>query len=785
VDNIDETSPEFEPLSVLDNENSNDESISGMSDLVSVGSPIQLVPKENHDNTSNGFENDKNILEKPQHIDKNGIINHKNTKPDNIKISTNIEKLKTNDTKPKSKNSFSSKHSSNQEKSSTHKSKNRNSNSHRSTSQEKNDIKKSNSNHSKDRKNSNHRHHSDSKDKKHRHDKKSNLSERDKTPKRDRKNSRSDKKEKSSSLCKEPKSLNGNRSDDESNAGGSSKQKSNVHKNKSSTSDKSKSSSSHHKSSRKDNGSKDVVDKSKDKSSISKTSYNSSHKINRTHSKKRKHSLNNDDKLSESNPSIQEKKPKWSDFMTNDEQDAANVLLSMSEISYENSHSEVITENILFIGNPSFTDNTLKTTSNTSENILENQENLIQTNNVEFSDNNDIEENFHSQSSDIKTPQSLQSIDNVNEKCVLPINQSISEKEYSADAESCTLLSCKDDAPQKTSFENIKITSEPNEQIKLEVPKLKLKLLPNQINLLNHEKRKKHHKNHKSKVKKLKQDSSNEVGISIIDTAPTTINCKQNTLEPICDIDLKLNDNVISAPNQGTFSLPKENEINNAQPLENNESLNTFKGFTQSDAVPCKNYEQLKHLVIALKKSLSNENIKSIIDTDGFKGFTDEELRPCKNRDLVNLQIIKLKEEIGFPGFSEEEILMSSGHQFIKQQLELSKKQNYINGEESSMTCGGNEIKNQRTFKEVMSIIYESNNDGNSTTKKIYTKPVTIEKKKCSVVNNNNHDITASNDWVVKQEMKYKLLPVKVKLERLMEYRYNGEDILLNIIFFD
>lgn len=781
MDNIDETSPEFEPLSsVLDNENSNDESISGMSDLVSVGSPIQLVSKENHDNISNGFENDKNVLDKPQHTDKNGIINHKNIKLDDIKISSNIEKLKTNDVKSKSKNSVSNKHSSSQEKSITHKSKDRNSNSHRSTSQEKIDIKKSNSNHSKDRKNSSHRHHSDSKDKKHRHEKKSSHSDRDKTPKRDRKNSRSDKKEKSSSLCKDPKSLNGNRSDDESNGGGSSKQKSNGHKNKSSTSDKSKSSSSHHKSSRKDNGSKDVVDKSKDKSSISKTSNNSSHKSNRTHSKKRKRSFNNDDKQSDSSPIIDEKKPKWSDFMTNDEQDAANVLLSMSEIPYESSHSEIITENIIFIDN-SFTDD-MKTTSNASGNILENQENLIQTNNDQFSDNNDNEEIFNLQTSDIKTPQSLQSIDNVTEKCILPINH-LSEKEYSVDAESCTLSSGNDIA-QNTSFENIEITAEPNKQIELFVPKIKH--LPNQINLLINEKRKKYHKNHQSKVKKLKHDSSNEVSIPVVDTASTTINCNQNTQKPICDVDIKINDNMISTPNLETLGLPKENEMKNVELFEkNNESLNTFKGFTQSDAVPCKNYEQLKHLVIALKKSLANENIRSIVDNDGFKGFTHEELHPCKNRDLVNLQLIKLKEEIGFKGFSEEEILMSNSHQFIKQQLELSRKQNDINGEESSMACGGNEMKNGRTFKEVMSIIYESNNDGNSTTKKIYSKPVTNEKKKCSVVNNNNHGIKASNDWVVKQEMKYKLLPVKVKLERLMEYRYNGKDMLLNKIFFD
>lgn len=748
-----------------------------MSDLVSVGSPIQIVSKENHENTSNGFENDKNVIEKPQHIDKNGIINHKNTKPDDVKISNNIEKLKTNDSKPKSKHSFSrtSRHSSSQEKSSTHKSKDRNSSSHRSTSQENNDIIKKSSN-SKDRKNSSHRHRSDSKDKKHKHDKKSNQSDRDKTPKRDRKNSRSDKKEKSSSLCKEPKSLNGNRSDDESNAGGSSKQKSNVHKNKSSTSDKSKSSSGHHKSSRKDNSSKDVVDKSKDKSSISKTSSRSSHKSNRTHSKKRKRSLTIDSTSPESNPS-EEKKPKWSDFMTNDEQDAANVLLSMSEISYESSHSEIITENIIFIDNSSFTDDTLKTPSSTTGNILKNQDNFNQTKNIEFSDNKSEETNFNLKTSDMEPPKpSVESVDNINEKCIPPINR-VAEEVCSVDAENPILFPCKDVATQNTSFDNLKITSEPNTQVELEVPKLKLKLSQNHVNFFNYEKRRKHHKNHKSKVKKLRLScySSNEVNVPVIDNVSTTINSEQNNQKSICDIDIKRNDSVIIPPNQETLSLPKDSEIKNTQPLENNESLYTFKGFSQSEAIPCKNYEKLRHLIITLKKSLTDENVKSIIDNDGFKGFTCEELHPCENRDLVNLQLNKLKDEVGFKGFSKKEILMSSGHKFIKQQLELSKKQNDTNNDQPSVTCGGNGIKNGKSFKEVMSIIYESNNDGSSTPKKICSKPVTVEKKS-TVVNNNNHDITASNDWVVKQEMKYKLLPVKVKLERLMEYRYNGED---------
>lgn len=421
-ENIDETSPEFEPLnSVLDNEDSNDESISGMSDLVSVGSPVQLVSTENHETHSNGFESDKNSMDKLLNspLDKNGILNHKNDnlniEPDD-KTSDNLENPKSNDLKLKNnvQSSRERRHSSSREKSSTHRSKDRNSSrhrstSHRSSSQEKNDHKKYSSRRSNDKTNSSsnshdkHRGDSNDKDQKQRRSKKSHHSDRDRTPKRDRKDSRSDKKEKSSSLCKEPKSLNGNRSDDESNGGGSSKQKSSVHKYKSSTSDKPKSSSSNHKSSRKDNGSKDVVDKLKDRSSTSKSSVCSSYKNGQSDSKKRKLSL---EEPNSSN--IEEKKLKWNElrsaFMTNDEQDAANILLSMREIPFESSQNEIMTENIIFIENSSTVDN-LKLIINTTENKLE-----VQKNNPKCNNNDNEKEKLYLKSNDLEVLKSIDSI---------------------------------------------------------------------------------------------------------------------------------------------------------------------------------------------------------------------------------------------------------------------------------------------------------------------------------------------------------------------------------------
>jgi len=197
ADNIEEISPEFEPLtSVLHNENSNDESISGMSDLVSVGSPLELTSKENHSTSSNGFETNQNSVKQSQkaRIDKNGIADHVNNSTkiklvDDAKISNNTVKHKTNDPKHKSKHhsSRTSRQTSSQEKSRAHRSKDRNSSNHRSTSRETSDIKKRNSSDSKDRKSSSqNKHYSESKDKKHKYDKKSHH-DQDKTPKRDKK----------------------------------------------------------------------------------------------------------------------------------------------------------------------------------------------------------------------------------------------------------------------------------------------------------------------------------------------------------------------------------------------------------------------------------------------------------------------------------------------------------------------------------------------------------------------------------------------------------------------
>lgn len=789
MENIDETSPEFEPInSILVNENSNDESISGMSDLVSVGSPTQFISKENHDTNSNGFEVDKSLIEKSEEtiLDENGFINHKsdstNIEAMDIEISNNTDKLSTDDLKSKN-NHHSSKNNKNinsQEKSNRHRSKDRNSSNHRSTSGENNDIKKNSSSHK--------RHHSSSKDKnkKHKRVKKSHHSDCDRTSKRDRKDSRSDKKEKSSSLCKEPKLLNGNRSDDESNAGGSSKQKSSIHKNKSSTSDKSKSSSSNHKSNRKDNSSKDVDDKLKEKSSSSKNSRTSiNHKNNKIKKKKDKNTLKEESKLPADDLNI-EKNPKWIDFrssfITNDEQDAANVLLSMSEIPYDNSMNEIRTENIILLENSS-TVETIKS-SNITHNKLEIQESINQTKTLQCINNDKIKENLNL---NLEIPQSL----NINNVCEDSIPKMNTEECY---VKMVDIGLCNDIKIKNSFVENMEITESKQDElmlnekeqntlnvdlnlkvsqianscnsiVTLKVPKLKLKL-PKEIDSFAKNKRKKHkYKNNNNKKFKSSKNSSDEINTVTINLSET-INCKQNchNLNNV----LEINEHTSTSHQM----LHEENE-NDIKTIDD-QSFNTFKGFSQIDAIPCKNYDQLFTLLNKLQNEINDM-------TEGFKGFTEFDVKSYV--EYKNYHVRKIKNchrFIGFIGFTEKdkevEKKLSNKYKAVKQQSELAKKQNYLNNHQENITCG-NVVQNGKKLNKVMAVIYENNKDNNLNTNENYSQP-NINKNDCPVVNNNNRDIKTSDDWVAKQETKYKLLPLKVKLERLMEIRCNSKNIL-------
>jgi len=719
--------------------------------------------------------------------------------------------------------------------------------------------------------------------------------------------------------------LNGHRSDDESNSGGSSKHKSTIHKNKSSSSDKTKSSSSNHKSSRRDNNGTDVVDKSKDKSlsknssstdivnkskekslskisnrivdkskdkylskhlsstdidrskdkslsknstssdidkfkkrslskssscidiveksknkslsknfsstdmidnskiksslmkntkctdvvektkdnSLSKNSSSSSHKSNHTDTKRLKLSQEETNKVSEEEMKPEEseepEKSEWNDFrnsmITNDEQDAANVLLSMSAISYENSHSEIITENIIFVENSSPIIETLNTTITVNQ--LEIEENSDQTKILPSSDNEDVKENCQLKSNNLEASQSLNAV-----KSTSNISH-LFEKECSVDIER---LPCKDLTLQCSSVNSAEITEEhqkPDEivvdekelkiltdEINLEtsenektseytnsndilkVPKLKLKLLPNQIDSINKIKRKKHHKHKESKKLKLTKSLDIPIEVSVSVSVSTNVMCDKIDQKSNNEIDVIMNNSASTLSNQ---ILHKEIENNSVKVLDDDKSLYTFKGFSEADAIPCKNYELLKNVIKTLQIQM-NKHDK--ID-NGFKGFTSAETNPCKHRDNVYAELMKLKESkssTGFIGFSEEDTAMSIGYKYVVKQLELAKKQNNVDTNQQNVMCGGNGIQKGKTFNEVMAAyLYKSNKDNDAKSKENYSKPINDTKKDSPTVNNNNHN---HDNWVVEQEMKYKLLPVKVKLERLMEYGCNSEYII-------
>jgi len=789
VDNIEETSPEFEPLtSVLDNDNSNDESISGMSDLVSVGSPVQIVSKENNDTTSNGFETNtnpiENLLQTP--FDKNGIVNHKIKNTNNESNSTNFisnnsEKLKTNDLKSKSKHhsSRTSGHTNSEDKSSSNRSKNRNSNNHRSTSREKNDVKKRSNSSSKDRKNGSHTKHrsnSKDKDKKNKH-KKSHQTDRDKTSKRDRKDSRSDKKEKSSSLCKEPKSLNGNRSDDESNAGGSSKQKSSINKNKSSTSEKSKSSSN-----QKDNSSKEVVNKSKDKSSMSSSSHSSSQINNETNKKRHKHAV--EDKFNNSN--IVERKIKVTNnqnsSMTYKEQDAVNTLLSIgfttTDISQNNSK--------IFVKN-SIMDKILNN-MDTAEGVIDVEENIDQ---IFSSSVDNKQENINSIKDCSKSSQPFDSIGNVSKIDASKTNSSFHE--------GCVVdvkktLPCKNQKLETNFNECVEIYSEANKHNELIVDKKEVKtnnaeinlisganqitnminttltvpkpkLLPNQIDAM---KRKRYSKNNESKaIKKMSLVSSSEINVLVDDNISQTVSLEQNDKQFNCDADSKIMDSSVTSTN----TLDKGHDNIDTQTLSCEASFNGFKGFSSTNGFYCKHYERLINIIKTLKEE---ETQQSNIDEDGFKGFDNNTSTPCKYRDIVYGQLIKeMEESTGFKGFTEDEVQRCDGYESVKNQLKLEQKTK--EKQQKTITHGENGIQSEKTINKVIALMYKSKNDNDTTQNENFSQPDGDVKKDCPVVNNNNHDITPSDQWVVEQEMKYKLLPVKVKLERLMGYRCTSE----------
>lgn len=730
-----------------------------MSDLVSVGSPVLIVSKEINNTSSIGLDNsDTNPIENVQQIchDKNGVANNKihnitNNKSSNTNsISNNLDKLKTNNLKSKSKHHSSETigDTNSEDKSRSNRFKYHNSKSHRSKSKENNDIKKRSSSNSKDKTYSSHtKHRSDSKDKdkKSKH-KKSRHTERDKTPKREGKDSRSDKKEKNFSLCKEPKSLNGNRSDDESNAGGSSRQKNSINKNRSSTSEKSKS-SSNNKNNQKDSGSKEVVNKCESKEKKSKT-HSSSQINNETNKKRNKRALEEEP----NKPYLGEKKIKVSSnqelSMTYDEEDVANALLSLNNIIAAKNDREIEKNTNQILSS---------TIDKKDKNICSVKDNLKSL--QPFDSNDNISKIDASNANSI-----------FNEVCAFDIGKT---------------LSCQDERLGSTSNECVELYSKAFTHNKLIVNTKETKTDNGEINLNsgNNQVISEHDSNtiltvptsnqfdeiksiygekNETKVNKsMSLVSSSQVIYPVVNNTSKTALLPQNKKLFNCD-DNEINDTSITS----TYTSHKSHENTNTQKLNSEVLKNGFKGFSSTKSFNCENYEKLLNSIKTLKAENPKQNM---IDEDVFRGFNEN--TACKHRSIVYAQLLKLIEQtLCFKGFTKNEIRKCDGYDSVKYKLELEQK--II---EDQNKCAENRIQSEKKFNKVMAMMCKSKNDIETTQNDNYQQP--DDGIIGPVVNNNNHDITQSNHWVVGQKMKYKLLPVKVKLMdlRLMENGCNSE----------
>uniref|UniRef100_A0A2S2PJ86 Biorientation of chromosomes in cell division protein 1 n=1 Tax=Schizaphis graminum TaxID=13262 RepID=A0A2S2PJ86_SCHGA len=536
-------------------------------------------------------------------------------------------------------------------------------------------------------------------------------------------------KKKLSSLCKEPKLLNNNRSDDESNAGGSSKQKSTLHKNKSSSFDKSKSLSSNNNNSKTDNTSTDVVDKSKDKSLSKNSTF-----TDVDNSKIKSLSRNTG-----SSTIIDKSKDK-----------SSSKISSSTDIN--NSKNKFLTKNSTYSSHKSNHNHSkrLKLSQPAKKKLPINNKNVEETkskkpewNDFQSSDiTNDeqdaanvllsmssisyesshtkiITENSFPISKTLKTPK----IENVDQKKILPSSDNDDIKDNS-----------------RLKSNNLKTSQLQNTVKSVSIPV-----------------------GHLTNKKVCSVDiESNEVCVPVIDNVSINIMCEKLEQKSNNDTDIIINDSANTLSKQ---ILHEEIEKNSVKVLNGDKSHYSFKGFSEAETIPCKNYKLLKNAIKTLQVEINNYDMIN----DGFKGFNSVETYPCKHRDIVYAELIKLKDSKSssdFIGFSEEDAQLSIGHTYVIQQLELAKKQNNVDNRQENIKCGGN----GNTFNEVMAeYLYKSKNDNVTTSKEIYSKPINDTKKDCPSVNNNhNHD-----NWVVQQEMKYKLLPVKVKLERL-DYRFNN-----------
>ncbi|XP_029345264.1 biorientation of chromosomes in cell division protein 1-like 1 isoform X2 [Acyrthosiphon pisum] len=593
---------------------------------------------------------------------------------------------------------------------------------------------------------------------------------------------------------KECKSLKGNQSEDTNCAGESSKQNSSQHK--TCTSDKSKSSSSNHKSSKNDKSCKevveksknivkkykdvtnnpkdflnkskdvikpkdivdkskdivnkpidmvdkpkdivekskdnvnkpiDIVEKSKEKSFLSKNSNSSSHKNNQTDRKTTKRSLEERKKSS-----TLCKEPKLLNSNQNDNESNSGGSSKQKSTIHKNKSSssdktKLSSSNHKSSGRDNNTTDVVdwskgkSLSKNSTSSDIDKYEKRSLSKNACFIDIVDKSKNIisllkNSSSTDITDKYKIKSSLIKNTRCTRVIEKS-KDKSLSKDSSSSSHIS------KHTDTKRLKLS-----------PVEKIKSPTNKVS-----------------DEEIKPEEPEKSGL----------NDFRNSIHSNNGIDIIMKDSASTLSNQ---ILHEEIENNGAKVLDNDKSLYTFKGFSKADAIPCKNDQLLKNVIKTLQVQMNNlDKIE-----DGFKGFISAEINPCKHRDIVYAELIKMKESkysTGFIGFSKEDTAISIGHKHVVNLLQLSKKQNNIDNYQQNVKCVRNGIQNGKPFNEVMAVhLYKSNNDNDAKSKKNYSPPINDTKKDSPTVINNNHN---HDNWVVEQEIKYKLLPVKVKLERL------------------
>lgn len=557
-------------------------------------------------------------------------------------------------------------------------------------------------------------------------------------------------------LCKKPKSLNGNKSDDESNPGSSSKQRSSILKNERCDKSKVSSKNNNNKTSKKNS---ENVSKSKGKSFKLKNYDRSNPKSNSINIKELT--------LEEKNNSITCKNVKKKvTKLKNVKKSMKSDILAMSTDLNEKVqfHNELKTENI-----SSFENSSTAKSSSVSLDVINGK--------LEVQENS---------------------------------NQAVESSGMSSFKKKNLSKNCK----------------------------------PKTI------KRKKQSAKYNSKNKILKPSESNdnhkEFGVLSVNMTFNNVLFNESDQKSVCSMDVKTKNFDNKKPSTNLI-LHKESENKIVQKLDSDQLIESFTGFSQTNAIACKHYLKLKRLLNNLNKE---NNIKQV--DDGLKGIEcikasaskdldtvksqliqssennilneniqiakphnikitlkkkknlypcsrakkskssklnkdrinrpkenvlpvvsdlkefdckDTQVRPCNSEDTVKSQIFELGNSLHFNGFFEQDAQISYGYQCVKRHLQKALKQSSIKKKKRRPLT----LKKRRNRKSSNNVRIKPISDMyNACSSQFDSQPNELcNEGVCSVVKNNDHNIAMSENWITTQEKLFKLKPLRVNLVRL------------------